>query len=59
MYETVHGRLCVRIGHRLFAVRKTLSNADRVHAATQLPSSWNRQMTIPAPRLIRTRSIKA
>jgi hypothetical protein len=68
--ENLHGRIVVRIGTRCFAVRKepvvSMRNgkkyngyADQMHAATQLSSTWARQMTKPAARCIRTRSIKA
>jgi len=57
--ENLHGRIVVRIGTRCFAVRKDLGTADRIHASTQLSSTWARQMTKPAARCIRTRSIKA
>lgn len=59
MREVIHGRLCVRIGDRWFAVSRDESRADRIHSQTQLRSSWQRQMSIPQPRLIGTRSIKA
>lgn len=58
MHEIIHGRLCVKLGNRYFAVSRDIDKASRVHAQTQLSSTWDRQMTKPKARCIRTRSIR-
>ncbi len=57
--ENLHGRMVVRIGNRYFAIRKDTGKADRIHAATRMGSTWERQMTKPNIRVRNTRSIKA
>lgn len=57
MQIEVHGKKCVIIGGRCYAVRKELDRAERIHARTDLRSTWNRQMTKPAIKLRNSRSI--
>jgi hypothetical protein len=59
MYDSIFGKQVVKIGTRYFAIRKDTTRADRIHATTQLGSSWDRQMTKPALRVRNTRSIRA
>jgi hypothetical protein len=55
----VHGKKVVIIGGRCFAVRKDLSNAERIANMSQGASNYGKCMSsIPAPRLRNTRSIK-
>lgn len=55
----VHGKKVVIIGGRCFAVRKDLTNAERVANMTRGRSNYQQSMRIPDPRLRNTRSIKA
>jgi hypothetical protein len=55
----VHGKKVVIIGGRCFAVRKDLSNAERIANMSQGRSNYQQSMRIPDPRLRNTRSIKA
>ena len=57
MHEVIHGKAVVRIGNRLFAIRKDMGRAERIHARTELKSTWNRQMTKPSIKVRSTRSI--
>lgn len=60
MIINLDGKWVVKKGHRLFALPKTLSTADRIHQAcnTELTGSWEQAMTIPKPRIRNTRSIR-
>ncbi len=58
MFDQVHGKSVVKIGNRYFAITKDVGKADRIHQANEMGSTWNRQMTLPKARCIRTRSIR-
>lgn len=48
MFEVIHGRACVRIGGRYFAVQKDLDRAARIATATQPRSiAWDRVARMP------------
>jgi hypothetical protein len=58
MQIEVHGKKCVVIGTRCFAVRKDLDNAERIANMSQGPGNYQRSMRIPDSRVRNTRSIK-
>jgi hypothetical protein len=48
--QVVHGRECVFVGGKYYAVRKDLGLADRIARQTQLAGQWSRQSDTPAQR---------
>ena len=58
MQIEVHGKKCVVVGTRCFAVRKDLDNAERIANLSQARGQWDRQMKIPDGRVRNTRSIR-